>query len=248
MRLILVSALGVGVTLLPACSRRPAVDTIAADRTDVPAVTANVDSNAATSYETTTPAPPTETVVDRASAPPLPRPRVSSSENFALVPGSTVRVRLLQTVDTERNRAGDRFLATLDEPLVSGDRVIVPKGTKFSGHITESKRSGRVKGRAMLALSLDSFEMNGRTYLVRTSPAARVSGGHKKRNWLWLGGGSAGGALIGAAASGGTGALIGGGAGAAAGTVGMLFTGRKDVRLPVEAAVTFTIQARTNLS
>jgi hypothetical protein len=159
-----------------------------------------------------------------------------------------VRVRLLQTIDTERNRPGDRFVATLDEPLVSGDRVIVPKGTRFSGHITDSKRSGRFKGKALLALSLDSFELNGRTYPVRTSSAARVSGGHKKRNWLWLGGGSGGGALIGAAAGGGSGALIGGGAGAAAGTVGMLFTGRKDVRLPVESAVTFTIQARTNLS
>jgi hypothetical protein len=159
-----------------------------------------------------------------------------------------VRVRLLQTIDTERNRPGDRFVATLDEPLVSGDRVIVPKGTRFTGHITDSRRSGRFKGRAMLALSLDSFELHGRTYPVRTSSSARVSGGHKKRNWLWLGGGSAGGALIGAAASGGTGALIGGGAGAAAGTVGMLFTGRKDVRLPVESSVTFTIQSRVNLS
>jgi hypothetical protein len=229
--MFLIPAISVALVILPACKRA-----------DVPAVSASAENH--TVADTTLPPESAEAP----AAEPQARPRVSPSENFALVPGSTVRVRLVQTIDTQRNRAGDRFLATLDEPLVSGNRVIVPKGTSFSGHVTESKRSGRFKGRAVLGLRLDSFELNGRSYAVRTSPSARVSGGHKKRNWLWLGGGSAGGALIGAAASGGTGALIGGGAGAAAGTVGMLFTGRKDVRLPVESPVTFTIQSRVNLS
>jgi len=236
--MFLITTMGVVLALVPACSKK---DAAVSANTQNPLVVESAvpTENVAAAAPDPAPVPPAE---------PPARPRVSSSENFALVPGSSVRVRLLQTIDTERNRVGDRFMATLDEPLVSGDRVIVPRGTTFSGHITESKRSGRFKGRAMLALSLDSFQMNGRTYPVRTSSAARVSGGHKKRNWLWLGGGSAGGALVGAAAGGGSGALIGSGAGAAAGTVGMLFTGRKDVRLPVESAVTFTIKARTNLS
>jgi hypothetical protein len=235
MRRFLVPVIGAVLILLPACSRVPGPSVSANESPTVADAAPLTASNTNALPESQAPA----TQVSN---------RVSQTESLALVPGSTVRVRLLQTIDTERNRPGDRFQATLDEPLVAGDRVIVPKGTAFTGHITESRRSGRVKGRAVLALSLDSFELHGRTYAVRTSSAARVSGGHKKRNWLWLGGGSAGGALIGAAASGGTGALIGGGAGAAAGTVGMLFTGRKDVRLPVESAVTFTIQSRVSLS
>jgi hypothetical protein len=68
-----------------------------------------------------------------------------------------------QAIDTRRNRAGDRFTATLAEPLVSRDRVVVPRGTRFSGHIVEAKPSGGFKGRAVLALKLDSMELHGRT-------------------------------------------------------------------------------------
>jgi len=106
-----------------------------------------------------------------------------------------------------------------------------------------SNESGRFKGRAALALRLDSFTLRGVTYDVNTNRPARVSKGHKKRNWLWIGGGSGGGAAIGAIASGGTGALIGAGAGAAAGTVGAAFTGKRHVTLPVESRVTFALQA-----
>jgi hypothetical protein len=51
------------------------------------------------------------------------------------------------------------------------------------------------------------------------------------------------GAAIGAIASGGTGALIGAGAGAVAGTVGAAVTGRKEVTLPAETVMRFTLGA-----
>ncbi len=162
---------------------------------------------------------------------------------LVLAPGTSVRVRLAQTLDTKRTRSGDRFSATLDDPLVVGNRVAVPRGTPFVGHVVTSAESGRFKGRAVLALRLDSFSLNRVRYDVNTNRPSRVSKGHKKRNWLWIGGGSAGGAAIGAVAGGGAGALIGGGAGAAAGTVGAAFTGKRHVVLPVESPVTFGLQA-----
>ena len=159
--------------------------------------------------------------------------------------GMPVRVRLDEAIDTRRNRPGDRFTATLDEPLVSGDRVIVPVGTTFSGEVTEARPSGRFKGRAVLALRLESFDLNGRTYSI-ASVHSQASRGHKKHNWLWIGGGSAGGAAIGAA-GGGTGALIGAGVGAAAGTVGAAFTGKREIDLPVETRLTFRLKDRVQL-
>ena len=74
-----------------------------------------------------------------------------SIQELTIPEGTSFRVRLLETLDTRRNRAGDKFMAALDEPLVDGDRVVVPKGTNFSGHIVTSKSSGRFKGRAVLA-------------------------------------------------------------------------------------------------
>ncbi|HXP85094.1 MAG TPA: hypothetical protein VN841_10255 [Bryobacteraceae bacterium] len=161
---------------------------------------------------------------------------------FTLESGTAVPVRLQETLDTRRNRSGDRFTATLDEPLVSGNRVIVPKGTLFSGHITQAKPSGRFKGRGLMVLTLDSFTLNGQNYPVHVASAARSTGGHKKRNWFWIGGTSGGGAAIGGAAAGGAGALIGAGAGAGAGFIGAVITGKKQVALPVESRVTFRLQ------
>jgi hypothetical protein len=116
-------------------------------------------------------------------------------------------------------------------------------GTAFQGHVVTSVESGRFKGRADLALSLDSFHLNGNTYSISTNAPARVSAGHKKRNWLFIGGGSGAGAAIGAVAGGGAGALIGAGAGAGAGAVGAAFTGKRNVSLPAESKVTFTLRA-----
>ncbi len=171
----------------------------------------------------------------------------SPVQEVSLPAGTKVRVRLAEAIDTRRNRAGDRFTASLDEPLVVGDRVVVPKGTSFYGQVTESKPSGRFKGRAVLALRLDSFELNGQTLEIRSTRLTRASAGHKKHHLLWIGGGSGGGAAIGAIAGGGAGALIGAGAGAAAGTIGSAITGKRQVGLPAEAAVTFTLQAPVDI-
>ena len=156
-------------------------------------------------------------------------------------PGTRLRVRLDETIDTRRNRAGDRFTATLAEPLVYGDRVVAPRGTRLRGHVVEAKPSGRFKGRAILGLSLDSMDLRGRVYAIR-STTFRSSRGHKKHNWLWIGGGSGGGALIGAAAAGGPAALIGAGAGAAAGTLGAAITGKRQIYVPAESRVTFVLR------
>ena len=164
---------------------------------------------------------------------------------YTIPPGTPLRVRLQETLDTKRNRAGDGFTASLDEPIVSGDRVIVPVGTTFHGRVIESKESGRFKGRAVLALKLDSFDLNGRTYPINTSDSARAS--KKKHGFGWIGGGSAGGAVIGALAGGGEGAAIGAGAGAAGGVLGSAVTGKRNVSLPVESRVRFTLREPVTL-
>jgi hypothetical protein len=155
--------------------------------------------------------------------------------------GTRIRVRLDQVLDTKRNRNGDRFRATLDDPIVAGDHVVVPKGTPFFGRVVRAKRSGRLKGRAMLGLSLDSFRLRGDTYRIDTAVYGRSSTAHKKRNLAFIGGGSGVGALVGAVAGGGAGALIGAGVGSVAGTTGAFITGRKNIRLPAETPVVFSL-------
>jgi hypothetical protein len=168
-------------------------------------------------------------------------------ETFVIPAGTRVEVRLAQTLDTRYMRPGDSFAATLDNPIVAGNRVIVPRGTAFNGIIEESKSSGRFRGRAVLMMRLRSFHLNGVTYRISTAPDTAVSGNHKKRNLVLMGGGPAAGASIGAIAAGGPGALIGAGAGAVAGTTTAFFTGKKQVKLPVESRLTFSLRSSVPL-
>jgi len=185
------------------------------------------------------PAPP--------KANPLPPREPPPAPPLVIPSGTMLRVRLSETLDTKKTWAGQTFGATLDQPIVKGGRVVVPSGTSFTGTILRSKRSGRFRGRAQMELTLVSFQMHGHNYRLETRPDTRVSGSHKKRNWWLIGGGTAGGAGIGAMAGGGTGALIGAGVGAVAGTTTALFTGRKNVKLPVETPVVFSLRSSLTL-
>jgi hypothetical protein len=157
--------------------------------------------------------------------------------------GAILRVRVDQSLDTRTQKAGDRFTATLEEPVSVNGRVILPRGTRFVGAVTRAKSSGRLSGRSVLAVRLDSFRMNGKTYRVGSSTVSRMSGNHKKRDIGIIGGTSAAGAMIGAIAGGGKGAAIGAGAGAAAGTAGAAATGKMNVRIPAETVMLFRLKA-----
>ncbi len=62
-----------------------------------------------------------------------------------------------------------------------------------------------------------------------------------------VGGGAGLGALIGGLAGGGKGAAIGAAAGAGAGTAGTAYTGNKEIVLPGESVVSFTLQAAVKI-
>jgi hypothetical protein len=163
-------------------------------------------------------------------------------ETFNIPAGAILRVRIDRTLDTKHNRAGDRFTATLNGPLMVDGKEAIPRGTRFNGHLTNAAHSGRFKGRAVIGLALDSFTLDGENYPINTAADIRVSKGHKKRNFAFIGGGAAAGAGIGALAGGGVGAAIGAGAGAAAGATTAFITGKKNIKVPAETLLTFRLR------
>jgi hypothetical protein len=128
---------------------------------------------------------------------------------------------------------------------VKGKKVI-PAGTTAVGTVTEAHASGRFKGGATLAVELNSIHLNGRIYPIRTSQFTSESKGKGKRTAGFIGGGTAGGALIGGLAGGGKGALIGGAIGAGAGTVGAA-TGNRDITLSSESPLSFRLTSSLTL-
>src|SRR5260221_4459836 len=126
---------------------------------------------------------------------------------------TAIRVTLDQSLATNRSRPGDHFAATASEPVLVHGRTAIPKGAHAEGLVEDARKSERLKGRARLELALQSVEVDGQNYDVRTMVRTRVGRDHKKRNLGLMGGGAGGGLLIGALAGGGKGALIGGAAG-----------------------------------
>jgi outer membrane lipoprotein SlyB len=164
-----------------------------------------------------------------------------AAETVTIPADTPFAVVLDQTISTESAGTGQEFNASLIEPVRIGGKVAIPRDARATGHVVEANSSGRLTHRAHLSLTLDSVEVGGKTYDIRTTTIARESSSHKKRNLVIIGGTSALGAIIGGVAGGGKGAAIGAAAGAGAGTAGAAITGKKRVTLPAESRLTFRL-------
>ncbi|HVB56697.1 MAG TPA: hypothetical protein VNE63_09750 [Candidatus Acidoferrales bacterium] len=156
-------------------------------------------------------------------------------------PGTVFTVTIDQSVSTKTNTSGDRFEASLAEPVTIDGHEVLPAGTRATGTVTEAKSAGRVKGGALLALTLDSITVHGERYSIETNSFAEDGKGRGKRTAIGAGGGAAFGAIIGALAGGGKGAAIGALAGGGAGTAGTAFTGKRDFTIPAETRLHFRL-------
>ncbi len=163
------------------------------------------------------------------------------SHSVTVPEGTSIVVRLDQTISSKTSHSGDTFTATVAQPVSIGDKVAIPEGSTASGTVVTAKARGRFKGAAILKIVLNQVTVRNNNYTVETNADSRYMKGKGKRTATMIGGGAGLGALIGGLAGGGKGALIGAGAGAAAGTAGTAFTDNKDIVLPAEQAVTFRL-------
>lgn len=168
--------------------------------------------------------------------PPAPKPK---PKPVVIPAGTVLSVRLQQALGSKTSSVGDRFDATVAQPVTVGGKTVVPAGAAASGTVTEAHAAGRFKGAATLGVTLSALTIGGHTYQIATVAASQASKGKGKRTAGMIGGGAGGGALIGGLAGGGKGAAIGALVGAGAGTVGSAFTGNRDITLPAESAVGF---------
>lgn len=162
--------------------------------------------------------------------------------------GTSITVRLQDSLSSRYSVPGQHFDAVLDEPIVVDDKVVVPTGSLVTGHVTSAQRSGRLRHPGELGLTLDSVTVGNHHLALATSNIVVRGRSHKKRNLAWIGGGTGGGALIGALAAGGKGALIGSGIGAAAGTTTAFVSGKKDVGFSAEHRLRFRLNHEMSLA
>jgi hypothetical protein len=162
--------------------------------------------------------------------------------------GVKISVVTDQSVSSKTAKAGETVTGSVAHDVISDGKVVIPKGAPVKLTVSSVQASGRLSTPAKLYLRLRTVTVGGKTYTIATSSAGRMLGGKGKRDAGFIGGGAAGGAVIGALAGGGKGAAIGAAAGAGAGTAGAAATGKKDIEYPAETRLTFTTRAAVTIN
>jgi BON domain len=182
-------------------------------------------------------APAPVAAVPSTPAPPPPPKKVT------IPSGTTLAVRLVDTIDSETSQQGQTFHATLDSPLAVDGDVVIPSGYDVEGHLVEVKSAGKFAGQSVVALQLDRISSGGKYYSLQTDQYRRQGSSRGKNTAAKVGAGAGIGAIIGAIAGGGKGAAIGAAAGGGLGGGVQAATKGQQIKLPSETVLNFTLQA-----
>lgn len=165
---------------------------------------------------------------------------------YSVVRGERFRVRMNETLSSKSARAGDRFTATVTEPVYSSTGVVViPTGSTVTGRVDAVKAAKKGGDPGTISVSFVEVRLpngtrraiNGSltdldTKKAKSDNEGNASGDDRKNDKLiFIGGGAAGGAVLGGAIGGGKGALIGGLLGAGAGLLGERLTKGEDAEV-----------------
>jgi hypothetical protein len=156
--------------------------------------------------------------------------------------GTELTIRMIDSVDSEKNKVGDRFRATIEMPVVIEGKTVVPKGAEVEGVVAQQASAGHFQGRSEIALALSKLTYAGKSYDIKTEQAVREASSRGKKTAAMVGGGGALGAVIGGIAGGGKGAAIGAASGAGAGAGVQAITKAQQVRIPSETVLEFKLK------
>jgi len=146
----------------------------------------------------------------------------AGQSSAALANGTAINASLSQPLDAKKNKPGDRVTAKTTEATRSEGKVVIPRGTKLIGHVTECKQRTKEEKESALGIMFDKAVLkNGEEIPLNVTIHALAAGQtaasrSAEGDDLYAGGGAAG-----AARSSGGGALGGvrSTAGAATGAV-----------------------------
>jgi len=198
-----------------------------------------------TSMAMNTPAPadqpaPAAAPVQTAPPPPPPPP---APRKMTIPSGTTMAIRLVDSINSETAQQGATFHATLDSPLASEGDVALPAGYNVEGHIVDVKSAGKFAGQSELVLELDRISVGGKSYSIQTDQYRRQGSSRGKNTAEKVGAGAAIGAVLGGILGGGKGAGVGAAAGGGLGGGVQAATKGQQIRLPAETVLNFTLQA-----
>jgi hypothetical protein len=167
---------------------------------------------------------------------------------YTVPAGTTLRVRINETVNSKTSRIGERVTGTVVDPVYSSNGVmLIPQGSTVSGRVdavTPAAKGGKPGSidmhftqiatpngtkRVINGMLTDLIADKTRSDNEGTTTAKTM----RHRKLIFIGGGTAGGAVLGGAIGGGKGALIGALLGAGGGYLGQKLTKGPEAEVPV---------------
>ncbi len=179
------------------------------------------------------------------SAPPPPPPKTPTARPNVTIPaGTTFTVAMIDSIDSTKTAPGQRFRASIDDPIVLGNQVIIPRGANCTVQTVQVQQNKE------LAIKLYDVTVDGKPFDVAASYAQLQAEGTSKtkkgvRRAAAIGGL---GAAIGGIAGGGKGAAIGAVSGVGLGAISGAMAQGKTLKVPAETRLTFQLSAPLPLS
>lgn len=184
------------------------------------------------------PPPPRPAAVPTAAPAAAPPPR----KTVTVPAGTSLHVRLVDPIDVDASKAGMTFKAVVDDPVMIGGAVVIPRGASATLQAAQVQQSGTMKGSDKISLKLNSFRFGGTVYEVTSAYVETKGKGEGKKTARKVGGGAGLGAIVGGIAGGGSGAAIGAAVGGATGAV-VASAGEEHLSLPAETRLQFQLTA-----
>ena len=178
--------------------------------------------------------------------PPPPAPKPTARRTVTVPSGTALNVRLTQGIDVDASKAGQTFKALVDDPVMIGGSIVIPRGASAMLQAVAVQQSGAMKGSDKISLKLNSIGFGGMVYEVVTAYVETKGKGEGKRTARKVGGGAGLGAIVGGIAGGGEGAAIGAAVGAVTGAA-VASGGEEHLKLPAETRLQFQLTAAVNI-
>jgi hypothetical protein len=184
------------------------------------------------------PAPAPAAAAPKAAPPP--------TKTVSVPAGTAVNVRLTQPIDVDASKAGMTFKAIVDDPVMMGGSIAIPRGATAVLQAVKVEQSGKMKGSDKISLKINSIGFGGMVYEVTTAYVETKGKGEGKKTGRKVAGGAGLGAIVGGIAGGGSGAAIGAAVGGATGAA-VSAGGEEHLQLPAETRLQFQLTAAVNV-
>jgi len=125
----------------------------------------------------------------------VPAPSENTGGEGSLAGGTVLNATLNSSVDSKRAKPGEQITAHTTEAVKSTDgRMILPKGTKLIGHVTQASARGNGQEQAMLAIQFDKAVLKDKQEMPLNVTIQAIAAPPQQASSSAFGGSSAGGA------------------------------------------------------